>query len=736
MPATINFVGGTAFLSGETGATGAAGATGPSGVLTTATFTSNGSVKQTVYNVRDYLAVGDGVVDDRVAIQNTIDAAVTGNGICYLPEGTYLIGGTGLAKDTDNVTIVGAGRDKTILKNNTSSGSTVLNIGNSSGPTVRSNITVRGLTIDMDTKRCWGISTPWCKDVNLVNLKIKNPATNAYSMMYVGLFSNQSATWDAQNITIEDVIFDYGGVTSAWEALTLGFCRNVRVRRCQFLNKTGNIAALLNYNSEEVAITDCYFYRSKAQVGGRGPLVIDNCRFRSSWVLAWAQNNMTISNSAFFAEATDQAAGRTVGISFKGNYFGVGAGEAPFYIDVSTTPYSWNCTGNTIIGNHFSLGNSYAVYTHATTFSGTPVLDSDSLSIIGNTIDSNYAEAIHAFANYLVITGNKVKNSGQSGVAGQKENFFLGAVQGVFGNNQSYDDQSSPTVSRDVVFSNEQPSGFITTQNWATLNNSLAVNSGTFYYYNSGFTTTRPAPITVSSVGVGDVVGPASATDNALVRFDTTTGKLVQNSTATLGDTGGISSTIAAAGNAVALSLTQNDTTNNPRVIDITNAGTGIGQNIAQNGNGKALVISDAGTQRSLEINKNNTGPAIVVTRNQSNGISAMITFTQSNASDPQDAVQITNAGTGNSLKINTSDLLVKGGKTGIGNTPTAFLDSPAATTAAASFRIRSGTAPTSPNDGDMWYDGSHLQYRIGSTTYQIDNQGASTSFATLTKYK
>jgi hypothetical protein len=36
----------------------------------------------------------------------------------------------------------------------------------------------------------------------------------------------------------------------------------------------------------------------------------------------------------------------------------------------------------------------------------------------------------------------------------------------------------------------------------------------------------------------GDVVGPASSTDNALVRFDLTTGKLIQNSTVTLSDTG------------------------------------------------------------------------------------------------------------------------------------------------------------------------------------------------------
>ena len=40
--------------------------------------------------------------------------------------------------------------------------------------------------------------------------------------------------------------------------------------------------------------------------------------------------------------------------------------------------------------------------------------------------------------------------------------------------------------------------------------------------------------------GTGDVVGPASSTDNAFARFDGTTGKLLQNSTgATLSDTGG-----------------------------------------------------------------------------------------------------------------------------------------------------------------------------------------------------
>jgi hypothetical protein len=55
--------------------------------------------------------------------------------------------------------------------------------------------------------------------------------------------------------------------------------------------------------------------------------------------------------------------------------------------------------------------------------------------------------------------------------------------------------------------------------------------SGTY----PNFTITNTSP----SLG-GDVVGPSSATDNAIARFDTTTGKLIQNSVVTVGDTGAV----------------------------------------------------------------------------------------------------------------------------------------------------------------------------------------------------
>lgn len=49
-------------------------------------------------------------------------------------------------------------------------------------------------------------------------------------------------------------------------------------------------------------------------------------------------------------------------------------------------------------------------------------------------------------------------------------------------------------------------------------------------------------------VGTGDVVGPASATDNALVRFDTTTGKLIKNGVITEDNTGNLLQSAAVSG--------------------------------------------------------------------------------------------------------------------------------------------------------------------------------------------
>lgn len=73
-----------------------------------------------------------------------------------------------------------------------------------------------------------------------------------------------------------------------------------------------------------------------------------------------------------------------------------------------------------------------------------------------------------------------------------------------------------------------------TNEYFTTARARASVSAGTGISYDSS-----TGVITNSSPSLGgDVVGPSSATDNAIARFDTTTGKLIQNSTITIDDNG------------------------------------------------------------------------------------------------------------------------------------------------------------------------------------------------------
>ena len=161
-------------------------------------------------------------------------------------------------------------------------------------------------------------------------------------------------------------------------------------------------------------------------------------------------------------------------------------------------------------------------------------------------------------ANNVNITGGSI-----TGVTG------VGTVTGVTGTAPiASSGGTTPAIS--ISQATTGTNGYLSSTDWNTFNNKLstAVTSATAGTGMSVSASTGPvtfintAPdqivgltgagttvvtgtypnftITSNDQFDGDVVGPASATDNAIARYDSTTGKLIQNSVVTVSDTGAI----------------------------------------------------------------------------------------------------------------------------------------------------------------------------------------------------
>ena len=80
---------------------------------------------QDVVSVKDFGAVGDGVTDDTVAIQNAINAVgLAGGGTVFLPAGVYLTSNTLTISDS-GIGLMGAGNTQTTIKGNFANGDIV-----------------------------------------------------------------------------------------------------------------------------------------------------------------------------------------------------------------------------------------------------------------------------------------------------------------------------------------------------------------------------------------------------------------------------------------------------------------------------------------------------------------------------------------------------------------------------------------------------------------------------------
>jgi hypothetical protein len=149
--------------------------------------------------------------------------------------------------------------------------------------------------------------------------------------------------------------------------------------------------------------------------------------------------------------------------------------------------------------------------------------------------------------------------------------------------------------------------------------------------------------------GSGDVVGPGSSTDNAITRFDGATGLLIQNSTATLDDSGVVSVSGANISGLVASSAVATDGSYN--LVSVANTGTG--DNVLATS--PTLVTPALGTPTAL-VGTNISGTATAFT--------ASNVTTNANLTGPITSVGnatsiASQTGTGSTFVVDTSPVLV-----------------------------------------------------------------------------
>lgn len=148
------------------------------------------------------------------------------------------------------------------------------------------------------------------------------------------------------------------------------------------------------------------------------------------------------------------------------------------------------------------------------------------------TGEENWGDVVTAWAT-AVSNGLLQKSGG---------NFTLTAdidFGASFGIKSLYLKQRTGTISDDgfIRCVSNNTTGDLAWRNAAnSQNNKLYVNASDNLIYEKNGT-----PINLTTGAAGNVTGPASATDEALARYDGTTGQLIQNSTALLSDSGNLS---------------------------------------------------------------------------------------------------------------------------------------------------------------------------------------------------
>ena len=228
------------------------------------------------------------------------------------------------------------------------------------------------------------------------------------------------------------------------------------------------------------------------------------------------------------------------------------------------------------------------------------------------------------------------------------------------------------------------------------------------------------------ALGGGDVVGPASATDNAITRFDGTTGKLIQNSLVTIDDNGSIN-----------LPTGQAYQINGTSVLSGTTLGSGI----------TASSLTSVGTLTNLTVNNGNFAYLPDTTRigNTSTPVlqlsgfnAAELRFSGSNITSGRRNIGWLWNGSGLQLQafndaFSTADIFLTIAQTSYntlhtftlsGGSGSRLVINPGSATTPANAPLNlvpHTNDPTGVSNGDLWVTGTAIRARVGGVSYTLN---------------
>jgi hypothetical protein len=231
-------------------------------------------------------------------------------------------------------------------------------------------------------------------------------------------------------------------------------------------------------------------------------------------------------------------------------------------------------TGLSLAANTFSITNTGVVAATYGSASAVPVFTVNAQGQLTSVTDTSIAIAASAITSGTI---DSARISGSyTGITA------VGTLSGL-------------TVSSTINGSISGNAATATSATSATTATNLAGGNTGYLPYQSGVGTTTflspgsngqvltlaaGVPSWANPTSVGDVVGPASSTDNAITRFDGTTGKIIQNSTITLSDAGALENVneinfditpASVVGGAGSLSWNNNDNTKTLQLIGNNN---------------------------------------------------------------------------------------------------------------------------------------------------------------------